>query len=240
MPKDTVIEDKITTSTCSQPQMAKGGAPLLPYLGADTMIDTPNGSIRACELRAGDKVCTVTNGDQSIRWIGTGTFQSGAHPVRPGQRMVRIQKGTLSEHLPANDLLVSEHQHVLVCSRIIQRMFHRPEVLVAASALCCLPGIFLEQNRTDTGYVHIFLGRQELIFAQGVPCNTLLAGQEVFQRLKSPERAKNVAYNTGAEEIRPTKHNATTVCPIPEYTAQLALVIRHMKNTKPLLPILSK
>lgn len=96
---------------------------------AGTRILPPRGEIPVQWLEVGDLVCTADNGDQPIRWISTREVDATG-PLAP----LRIRRGALGKNLPHRDLLVSPQHRLLNRSKVADRMFGSPEVLIAAQS----------------------------------------------------------------------------------------------------------
>lgn len=149
-------------------------------------IATPFGPRRVEHLRPGDLIATGDNGSQPVRWIGRARAGKRAGHGRAGVRgddgpadaliPVLIQPGALGAGLPVRPLLVSPQHRFLVRSEIARAAFGVPEVLIAARKLLPLPGVRLAPGKRNVTYIHLLMDRHEIIFADGVPTESLLAG----------------------------------------------------------------
>lgn len=148
-----------------------------------TLIETDRGAVRIETLAVGDLVMTRDRGLQPIRWIGQRVL-AGAD-LTEKLRPIVIRKGALGANTPSSDLMVSPQHRVLVRSRIAQRMFGAPEVLVAAKQLLTVEGIEIA-DLTEVVYVHILFDHHEVVISNGAETESLFTGPEA---LKSVGRA---------------------------------------------------
>ena len=185
-------------------------------------IRTPLGDIAVQNLRAGDKVCTLGNGNQPIRWIGC-KMVSAQGAMEP----ICISKGALGQNLPSQDLVVSRQHMMMTQARVVERMFGTPRALVAAHKLTDLDGI---APCTDLGFVtywHILCDNHEIVFANDAPSETLFVGPQA-QDMLDPEAMDEI--NALFPEL-PIKTAQTK----PSSQQQKRLVERLHKNQKQVL-----
>lgn len=204
----------------------------IPCFAIDTLINTDRGEQSVQHLQVGDSIPTVTNGPQSIRWIGRRRLLFEDLEGNPKLRPVRIVTGSLGNGLPARDLLVSRQHRMLVSSKIAERMFGTTDVLVSAIKLTDLPGIFVDEEVRVVEYFHLLFDQHELIYAEGAPTESLYTGPEAL-KAASPEAREEIF------AIFPNLHNLDytpePVRPFPSNPQQKKLIARHIKNQKPLL-----
>lgn len=146
-----------------------------------TLILTARGEVPVETLRSGDLVVTVDHGLQPVRW-SCRTFhdwERTAHDAKP----IRIGRGALGMGLPRRDLLVSPLHRILV-----PHPGHASGVLVPAKALTDLPNVRQMRGRRKVTYVHLLFARHEVIFAQGVPSESLFPGVTALRRLQAQDR----------------------------------------------------
>ncbi|MEM7470473.1 MAG: Hint domain-containing protein [Pseudomonadota bacterium] len=205
---------------------------LIPCFTAGTRILTPKGAVRAEALRAGDWVTTADNGPQQIRWIGRRRISESDlyrdHSLWP----VRILAHSMGRHLPERDLLVSRQHRMLVSSKIAERMFGTSEVLVSATKLTALPGIFVDQMVHEVVYIHFLFDAHQIVFAEGAQSESLYLGREA-ERALSPEGRCEVS-RVFPELGRKTPALAPARF-VPSGTRQKKLMARHFKNDRPAL-----
>ncbi len=139
--------------------------------GTGTLIETARGFQRVDQLGPGDQVVTVDRGPQRIVRVVRMKRSAGR-----GLPPVQVSAGALGPGLPRRVLEVTAQHRLLIASPVATRMFGVPEVLVPAHLLTCLPGIRFLKGRLSFDCVHLMLDRHELIWAEGVPAETLLPG----------------------------------------------------------------
>lgn len=144
--------------------------------GADALIETARGAVRAGDLEVGDMVRTRDAGLQPIRWIGVNRLSAAQLDANPKLRPIRIRAGALGQDVPSSDLVVSPQHRVLVRSRIAQKMFGADEVLVAAKQLCQLDGIDIAEDLSSVTYVHFLFDEHQIVFSNGAETESLFTG----------------------------------------------------------------
>lgn len=140
-----------------------------------TMITLTDGSQRAIEqLVAGTEVLTRDHGRQMVRWIGQARLRAvGAFAP------VVISAGTLGN---LGDLILSQHHRVFLYQRQRVANLHTSELLVQARDLVDGDAVYLREG----GYVDYFslvFDRHEIIYAEGVPSESLLVNDATVNRL---------------------------------------------------------
>lgn len=155
----------------------------VPCFAAGTLIATPEGPRPIESLKTGDLVMTVDHGPQAVRWIKARTVNRWALAAAERLRPVRIKAGALGAGCPETDLLVSQQHRMLVRSRIAERMFDEPEVLLAAKHLIGLPGIALAEDVDEVTYLHFLCDKHEIVLANGAPTESLYAGPMAMKAL---------------------------------------------------------
>ncbi|MBO9433259.1 Hint domain-containing protein [Ruegeria sp. R13_0] len=197
---------------------------------AGTMIETPNGPTSVEALSAGDIVLTKGNGPQCLRWVGSkkldlAALEAAAEKLRP----VRISAGALGQGLPAKDLLVSRQHRMLVSSKVSERMFGSPDVLVSAIKLAALPGIYVDEEITEVAYFHLLFDQHEVIFADGAPSESLFTGPEAIKAISEEAREEIFAL---FPHVKRQDYVPETAYPVPVGRLQKKFVERHLKNGK--------
>jgi hypothetical protein len=119
---------------------------------------------------------------------------------------------------------------MLVRSRIAERMFGVPDVLVPAIKLTALPGIYVDETLEDITYLHLLFDHHEILLAEGAPSESLLTGPEALKAVGDDAREE-------LELIFPELHQRSPkpVRLVPRGRQQKSLVERHRKNAVPLL-----
>lgn len=140
-----------------------------------TMITLANGVQRPIEaLEPGDRVLTRDHGAQAVRWIGHATLRAvGAFAP------VVIRQGVLGN---AGDLIVSQHHRMFLYQRERRVGLPTSEVLVQARHLVDGEQIFLREGGF-VDYFSIVFDRHEIIYAEGVPAESLMVTEATISRL---------------------------------------------------------
>ncbi len=198
-----------------------------------TLLDTPFGPRRIEQLKPGDCLTTKDNGPQEIQWIWARRRSRDEIRTNPVLASILIAKGALGDGLPRNDLRLSRHHRIMLTSKIAQRMYGKPEVLVAAKDLIKFKGIQTAPVTGEVIYYHILMKRHEILYADGAPAESLYLGIETLHALEPAARTELRAI-FGADW-----HSFYESSPAPVRTMVSGkkmhnLVYRHVKNNKPL------
>ncbi|WP_170332633.1 Hint domain-containing protein [Ruegeria arenilitoris] len=204
----------------------------VPCFTRDTLILTQDRERLIQALRIGDMIPTMEHGSQRIRWIGRRRFDRSELLKNPRLWPVRILAGALGNGLPSRDLLVSRQHRMLVQSKIAERMFGTPEVLVPAIKLIVLPGIFVDETVKEVEYFHLLFDCHQVIFAENAPTESLFTGIEALKSLGADARREIFEIFPELIEMRLIPRPARL---IPRGRQQAHLLERHRKNNKPLL-----
>lgn len=142
---------------------------------AGTLIALADGrQVRIETLKSGDRLLTRDHGAQPLRWIGKATLRATGS-FAP----VVIASGTLGNE---GDLIVSQHHRLFLYQRHDPAALPGPELLVQAGALvdgCAIrlrPGGFVD-------YYSLAFDRHEIVYAHGVPVESLLVTDATIGRL---------------------------------------------------------
>jgi Hint domain len=148
-----------------------------------TMITLATGAQVAIEaLAPGDRVLTRDHGPQPIRWIGRATLR-GVGAFAP----VVIPKGTLGN---AGDLIVSQHHRMFLYQRRRPESAGTSELLVQAKHLVDGDRVFIREGAV-VDYFSLVFDRHEIIYAEGVPAESLMVNEATLSRLP-PDMAAEV------------------------------------------------
>lgn len=141
-----------------------------------TAIRTPRGDVLIDDLRVGDRVTTMDNGPQKVRWIGRRDVNAAALRAKPTLRPVLIPKGVLGV---ARDLLVSRQHGMLLDRDHLARAIH----------LCGgPPGIRIANEKRHVSYVHLMFDDHQIIFAEGVPSESFYPGPMAMKMMGTAPR----------------------------------------------------
>jgi Ca2+-binding RTX toxin-like protein len=197
-----------------------------------TLIETANGDIAVENLKVGDLVQTLDRGLQPLRWMGRQHLSARDLAENENMRPIRIRKDVINAGNGVGDLIVSPQHRILVASKVVQRMFECAEVLISAKQLLVIDGVDIANDFEDVTYFHILFDQHEIVYANGVPSESLYLGQQA-QKYLSPEGREEI-YTLFPEVASPI-FMATSCRPIIQNKQARQLALRHAKNNKPLL-----
>jgi hypothetical protein len=198
-----------------------------------TLITTIDGETCVENLEVDDKVRTLDDGYQPLRWIGSVQLDNDYLDLNPGLKPICIRAGALGDGFPTQDLTVSPQHRVLVRSKIAERMFGITEVLVPAKKLLTLDGVEIQhENPGGVRYFHLMFDKHQIVYSNSSPTETLFTGPMALKALSSESRAE---IQTLFPEICNPEYHQNPARPIME-NGNLAkkLVQRHQKNAKPM------
>ncbi|MEL7100011.1 MAG: peroxidase family protein [Pseudomonadota bacterium] len=174
-----------------------------------TRLITERGKMDIAELRLGDRVWTLDRGLQPIRWIGRTTV-----PAQGALAPIRIAAGALGN---GRDLWVSPQHRMMVQGWQAELYCADAEVLVPAKGLINDAAIRPQSGGSVT-YIHIAFNAHEIVFAEGIPSESLHTGPEALASMPAEARAELLA-------LFPELH-ATGQCP---RTARPVMTVREAR-----------
>lgn len=140
-----------------------------------TRITMADGSQRRIEdLATGDRVLTRDHGPQPLRWVGHATLRAvGAFAP------VVITAGALGN---AGDLILSQHHRIFLYQRQRSDALPTAELLVQARHLVNGDTVFIRDG-AYVDYFSLVFDRHEIVYAEGIPAESLLVTDAVLSRL---------------------------------------------------------
>ncbi|MBV1869210.1 MAG: Hint domain-containing protein [Marinosulfonomonas sp.] len=153
-----------------------------------TLIATSDGPKLVQDLCQGDTVSTKDSGDQEIQWIGRRRISGARLAAMPQFRPVRIKANFFGARQPAPDLIVSPGHRILLKGRSAQVLFNTPEVLVCARDLINDQTVRVENNMRELCYIHLMLKEHQVIWANGVECDSFHPANASLEHLDSAQR----------------------------------------------------
>jgi Hint domain len=162
-----------------------------------TMIRTAKGDRRVEDLAIGDMLPTISGGLRPIKWVGRYSLKK-SDPAKPWVKdvlPVRVARSAIAPNLPADDLYVTAAHGLYVDG-----------FLVRAGSLINGTTITIDrcEGRDELAYFHIKLDSHDLIFAEALPCETLVYVTESatnfaeYFRLYGEQKEENWAPALGA------------------------------------------
>ncbi|MBV1902149.1 MAG: Hint domain-containing protein [Marinosulfonomonas sp.] len=154
----------------------------------DTLIATSDGPKLVQDLCQGDRVSTKDNGEQVIQWIGRRRISGARLAAMPQLRPVRIKANFFGARQPEPDLIVSPEHRILLKGDAAQALFNTPEVLVCARDLINDHTVRVEHNMRDLCYIHLMLNEHQVIWANGVECDSFHPANAALDHLDDEQR----------------------------------------------------
>ena len=199
-----------------------------------TLIKTIEGERPIEELSVGDRVLTMDNSYQEIRWIGSRDLDDIDLTMNPKLKPILIRADALGSGVPERDLVVSPQHRILIRSVIAERMFGQREVLMPANKLLTIDGIDILHHTPDgVEYWHMLFEDHQIVWSNGAPSESLFTGPEALKAV-SPEGRLEI--QTLFPEICAPNYIPTPARYIPEKGKLMKkLAQRHHANKKPLV-----
>jgi len=138
-----------------------------------TLIETPRGSRAIESLQVGDKVKTLDNGAQPVRWIGRRKV-AGRFDFAP----IRLLPGAIGN---VREMRVSPQHRFLIRDWRAELLSGEPEVLIAAKHLVNADTVHVAPC-AEVEYIHLCFARHEVIFAEGVATESFHPGDYILGR----------------------------------------------------------
>ncbi len=201
---------------------------------AGTRIETPKGQVAIERLRPGDLVLTRDHGAQPLVWIWAQTHLPASLAENERLCPVRIRRHALGNHLPKRDLMVSQQHRILIASRIAERIFGAPEVLIAAMKLTVMDGVEVIVPERRLTYVHLLFAEHEIVVAEGMPSESLFLGPQAL-RVMDARALAELELLLGADQatLPHAAHEPARLFAVGRQARNL--VARHVKNHKSLI-----
>lgn len=190
---------------------------------AGTPITTITGEVAVECLRVGDRVLTVDNGFQTVRWVGRRKV-----PAYSRFAPVLVKRGVLNND---RDLLVSPQHRMFVSSKIAQRVSGDGEILVPAKHLVGIDGVEL-RPQPMIEYVHFLFDNHELVFSAGAISESLFTGPEALKAVDPFARQEILGL---FPELAEQDYDTLPARPLATGRIGRKIAMRHSKNSKPLL-----
>jgi len=146
-----------------------------------TLIATPNGEVPVENLRPDDLIFTLDHGTRPLIWRGSRTLsfpRSGDN-----QKPIEFKAGCLGPDLPNRTLVVSP-QHNILCTTAGASLPDRAaQRLTTAKSLTSLKGVREMTGKREVTYHTLLFDRHEVIFANGLPVESLYPGPQALSVL---------------------------------------------------------
>ena len=152
-----------------------------------SLILTPQGEVPAAALRPGDRVITADGGARPVIWAGQ-SFISPARRMRENLHPVRLRAGAFGEGRPWRDLWVSPQHRFCITGPRLMLDFALEEAMVPALSLIDGRRVARIRAAQPVRYVHLLLEGHHVLFANGLPCESLHPGPQALAALSPPAR----------------------------------------------------
>ncbi len=162
-----------------------------------TLIETDAGLVPVEDLAVGDRVLTLDNGFEPVRWTGRRSFSAAELTRRPELCPVRIRASAMAPGWPAADLVVSPQHRVLVSHACMAILHAEAQVLVAAEHLIDGRGITREPAGAGVTYIHFMFDRHEVVLSNGAWSESFNADRRSMGLVGEAQRAEILAIFPG-------------------------------------------
>jgi hypothetical protein len=180
-----------------------------------TKILTAGGERNIEDLAVGDLLPTMFGGLRPVQWIGRYRYTK-SEPSKPwaeSARPVRIARSALASNVPHSDLYVTAAHSLLIDG-----------VLVPAELLVNGTTITRHEPKGDEmEFFHIKLESHDVVYAEGVPAETLLDVSESFANFADYHRRYGM----------PTRQETPCVPVIPVHGGRVELMSRARSALSP-------
>lgn len=153
-----------------------------------TLISTPRGLVPIQDLRVGDMVQTRDNGPQRLLWVGARRLGAAELAANPHLRPIVLRAAYFG--LP-RDLVVSPQHGILLHHdmRGGSETFYRAKHLAQLAG----GGARVMQGKRRVRYFHLLFEDHQVVFANGMACESLYPGAQGYGALSPAARAELAA-----------------------------------------------
>ncbi len=164
-----------------------------------TMLRTATGDVRIDDLHPGTMIQTRDNGLQPVQWTASQRLSGGRLYAVPHLRPVRFRRAE-------GDLVVSPGHRMLVEGGAARLLFNTDEVLVAAADLIDGHAVIRDREARRVTYVHLLMEGHQVVWANGMPAETLYPPEIPDAALDPHQRAAlRVSLPATAPQVPPAR-----------------------------------
>jgi Ca2+-binding RTX toxin-like protein len=168
---ETIVLQGVAPAAVTGAQLLNAAG--VPCFTEGTFIRTPRGEIPVEALKLGDRVLTLDNGAQEIRWIGKRSLGPRELLAQPELKPICIPQGVMGNYAP---LFVSP-QHAMLLN---DPASPAPDTTVLARAkhLAEMAGpIRVAHGKKQVTYIHLMFDAHQVIFANGAATESFYPGR---------------------------------------------------------------
>ena len=151
-----------------------------------TLIETPDGKKPVEDLRVGDRVTTLDNGPQELRWIGHRRLEFGADGNR--HKPIIHPAGSLGPSCPSRDLVVSPQHKMFLKGDAVTKVSGSTQTLAPSKSMIGHKGTRQMSGKRDAEYISLMLDRHEIIFAEDAATESFRPGPMALKSLAEMDR----------------------------------------------------
>lgn len=160
----------------SKRQLAEAHASVLAGLTPGTILMTREGEAPVEWIEAGDEVLTRDRGFVPILWINRTKLTRADMRKYPEYAPVSLAADCIEPGCPAQDVMVSPRQLVLIRSHLAQRDYGSAEVLVPALCVGAQADPVAMPWDMRVSYAHVLLPTHQMLTTEGLWLGTLFTG----------------------------------------------------------------
>lgn len=155
-----------------------------------TLIRTSMGNIPIEHLKVGDRVITMDDGAQPIRWIGRKKLDANALQSRPNIKPILIKKDAFGSGVPDRDMRVSPQHRIHLSGWNVDLHFGQKEVLAPAKGLVDQHTVLADETCSSIEYIHILFDHHQVVFADEMPAESFHPGKDGMAAVEAQARAE--------------------------------------------------
>lgn len=157
-------------------------------LAADTLLRTREGLKPIGEIVPGEEVMTLDGGAQMVRWVGRQYVDFAHNPEMREHLPIMIKKNAFGEGKPFRDLTLSPQHAVMFDGWEASYFTGEDEALAIAKALVNGRSVVRIEDCDAIDYCHILFDQHHVIWAHGLPVESLFLGDLAADKLLAQKR----------------------------------------------------
>ena len=153
-----------------------------------TQIATPQGMRPVEGISPGDRVETRDDGPQPVIWAGHTDISAAQMTAGPDQRAIWVAPGAYGSDTFGGGVVLSPDHRILLEGAVARVLFNTDEVLVPAVQLIDDAKLRRMPLRRNQRYYHLMLERHQVIWANGLACESFHPGDADLLALENQQR----------------------------------------------------